>query len=562
MKKYIGLFLFSFLLISFINSQETPKVSKNGMVVSASRLASQVGVNIMKSGGNAIDAAVATGFALAVTYPQAGNIGGGGFLVAHLHDGRNITIDFRETAPSTSHRNMYLDENGDVVKDMSLYTHRAVSVPGSVAGLITTWRYYGSGNISLKQLLEPAIVLAKNGFSISNRFAQNLNDYKPLFEKDGGSREVFIRADKNLWQEGDFLIQKDLSKTLQRISKYELDGFYRSKTAELIVEEIKDGSGLITMEDLESYSPKLRPPINGTYKNYDIVSMGPPSSGGILLVQMLNMLENFELDSLELNSADYIHLLTEIERRAYADRAEHLGDTDYWDVPIKMLTSKKYALERVHNISMDKATPSSEVFAGDPTAYESPETTHYSVIDTDGNAVSVTTTLNRIFGSGKLVDGAGFLLNNEMDDFSSKPGSPNSFGLVGNKANAISPFKRPLSSMTPTIILKDDKPFIIIGSPGGSAIITTVLQVILHVVENNMNILEAISAPRTHSQWLPDVIMTEPETISDSVQNELESRGHKIIRRDYIGSVNGILIKGNGYCGGPDPRYENAAVGY
>lgn len=564
MKKYFGLFLFSFLLISFINAQETPQASKNGMVVSASQIASQVGIDIMQSGGNAIDAAVATGFVLAVTYPQAGNIGGGGFLVTHLADGRNITIDFRETAPSAAQRDMYLNENGNVIKNMSLKSHSASGVPGSVAGLITAWRFYGSGNISLKQLLKPAIKIAKDGFKISQRFANSLNDASSLFEKDKGANKVFIRADRKLWQSDDLLIQKDLAKTLQRIAKYDKDGFYAGKTAEYIIREMKTGNGLITLEDLESYSPKIRAPVNGTYKNYNIISMGPPSSGGILLVQMLNMLENFELDSLDFNSADYIHLLTEIERRAFADRAEHLGDSDYWEVPIKMLTSKYYAFERTRNISMQKATPSAEVFAGDPLAYESPETTHYSVIDKAGNAVSISTTINRKFGSGKLVDGAGFFLNNEMDDFSAKPGTPNSFGLVGNKANAISPYKRPLSSMTPTIILKDNKPFFIIGSPGGSKIITTVLQVILNIVEHNMTITDAVSAPRTHSQWLPDVIMTEPGSISDSVRIELESRGYKIrpYKLGYFGSANGILINGDGYHGGPDPRAENSAIGY
>jgi len=547
---------------AFIEAQENPYYAKNGMVVSASNLASQVGVDIMKSGGNAIDAAVATGFALAVTYPQAGNIGGGGFLVAHLSDGRDITIDFRETAPSAAHRNMYLDENGDVIKDMSLYTHRALGVPGSVAGLLTAWRLYGSWNISLKQLIKPAIKLAKNGFPISETFAQSLNDHRTLFEKDDGARKVFNRTNGSLWKEGDLLIQKDLSKTLQRIAKHEIDGFYRGKTAELIVDEMKKGNGLITFKDLELYNPKLRTPLLGTYKKHDIISMGPPSSGGILLVQMLNMVENFEIDSLDLNSADYIHLLTEIERRAYADRAEHLGDSDYWDVPIEMLISKNYALERTRNISMQNATPSTEIFAGDPLAYESPETTHYSVIDKKGNAVSVTTTLNTNFGSGILVDGAGFFLNNEMDDFSVKPGTPNYFGVIGNKANAIFPGKRPLSSMTPAIVLKDDKPFIIIGSPGGSRIITTVLQVILNIIVYDMDISEAVSAPRTHSQWLPDVIMIERNTIPDSVTMELETMGHKIIQRESIGSANGILIKENGYYGGPDSRRENSAIGY
>ena len=327
---------------------------------------------------------------------------------------------------------------------------------------------------------------------------------------------------------------------------------------------MKEGNGLITLKDLKSYSSKLRAPITGTYENYDIVSMGPPSSGGILLIQMLNMLEYFAIDSLKFNSADYIHLLTEIERRAYADRAEHLGDSDYWNVPTEMLTSKDYARERIRNISMHKASQSAEVFTGNATAYESRETTHYSIIDKDGNAVSVTTTLNTSFGSGILVEGAGFFLNNEMDDFSAKPGTPNIFGLIGNKANAISAYKRPLSSMTPTIVLKDNKPFIIVGSPGGSTIITTVLQIILNIIEHDMDITEAVAAPRVHSQWLPDVIMIEPETISDSVLKELESRGHKIIPYKWgnIGSANCILINEDGYYGGPDPRAENSAIGY
>jgi len=562
MKIFIKYIFLTYSFFAIINAQGNQYFAKNGMVVSASQLASQVGIDIMKSSGNAIDAAVATGFALAVTYPQAGNIGGGGFLVAHLADGQDITIDFRETAPLAASSDMYLDKNGNLIKDMSLYTHHAVGVPGSVAGLIAAWRYYGSGNISLKQLINPAIKLSKIGFPISDRFSQKLNNYKSLFEKDDGARQIFIRADDNPWQAGDLLIQKDLSKTLQQIAKYELDGFYNGKIAKLLVEEMSGGGGLITLKDLQSYSPKLRAPINGTYKNYNIVSMGPPSSGGILLIQMLNMLENFKLDTSEFNSADYIHLLTEVERRAYADRAEHLGDSDYWDVPIEILISKNYALERIHNIPMDKATPSPKVFAGDPLAYESPETTHYSVVDRDGNAVSVTTTLNRSFGSGILVDGAGFFLNNEMDDFSSKPGSPNSFGLVGNKANAISPYKRPLSSMTPTIVLKNNKPFIIIGSPGGSRIITTVLQVILNIIEYGMDIHKAVSMPRVHSQWLPDVIMSEPKAISDSVRKELEFRGHKIELKNNIGLANGILINKEGYYGGPDPRWENSATGY
>lgn len=554
-------FLIILILFSSIFAQ-TP--FQNGVVVSASRLASQVGVDIMKSGGNAIDAAVATGFALAVTYPQAGNIGGGGFLVAHLADGRDITIDYREAAPITAHRDMYLDENGNVINDMSLRSHRAAGVPGSVAGLLTAWRYYGSGNILLKQLLQHAIGLANNGFIITEKFAKSLNNSKSLFEKDNGASKIFTRSDNQDWQAGDLLVQKDLARTLQRITKYDIDGFYNGKTAELITNEMKNGGGLITKTDLESYNPKLRAPITDSYNDYGIISMGPPSSGGILLVQMLNMLENFDLNSFEFNDADYIHLLTEIERRAYADRAEHLGDDDYYNVPTDMLTSKDYAKDRAQDISSQNATPSTEVFAGNPLSYESRETTHYSVIDKDGNAVSVTTTLNTGFGSGIVVDGAGFLLNNEMDDFSVKPGTPNIYGLVGSAANAIYPSKRPLSSMTPTIVTRNNKPFIIIGSPGGSTIITTVLQVVLNVIEYEMNITDAVSAPRFHSQWLPDIIMVEPNTISDEIKFELESRRHTIepYRWGYIGSANGILIDGGNFYGGADTRHENAVVGY
>ena len=553
------------ILVILINCVFAQTSFKNGVVVSASRLASQAGVDIMKMGGNAVDAAVATGFVLAVTYPQAGNIGGGGFLVAHLADGRDITIDYRETAPITANRDMFLDKSNTVIDNMSLRSLRAAGVPGSVAGMLTAWRYYGSGNISLKQLISPAIAFAKNGFTITERFAQNLNNSKSLFMRDSGSSKIFIRSDNRPWESGDLLIQTDLAKTLQRIVKHDLDGFYSGKTAELIANEMEQGNGLISKPDLESYSPKLRAPITGSYNNYDVISMGPPSSGGILLTQMLNLLEHFALDNLNLNDADYIHLLTEIERRAYADRAEHLGDSDYWDVPLEMLTSKEYAQVRTSEISLQSATPSVDVFAGNPSVYESRETTHYSVIDKFGNAVSVTTTLNTGFGSGIVVDGAGFLLNNEMDDFSVKPGTPNVYGLVGSSANAIYPNKRPLSSMTPTIVLKDGAPFIIIGSPGGSTIITTVMQVILNVIEHNMNIADAVAAPRFHSQWLPDEIMVEPNTISDSVKQNLETRGHTIVpyRWGYIGSANGILIVDDLlYYGGADPRHENFSIGY
>ncbi len=558
-------YLFAIIVsTSFLFTQTDKNFAKNGMVVSASELASQVGVEIMKNGGNAIDAAVATGFALAVTYPQAGNIGGGGFLVAHLADGRNISIDFRETAPKNADRDMFLDRNGNVIKDMSLYTHRASGVPGSVAGLIEAWKKFGSGKITPRQLLEPAIILAEKGFTISERFAATLNNYRNLFEQDQGAAAIFIRQDQKSWEEGDLLVQKDLAKTLRHIAEYGINGFYSGETAKLIVEEMNRHNGLITIADLQNYRPIIRNIAKGTYKGSDIISMGPPSSGGILLIQMLNMLENFSIDSLSFNSPEYIHLLTEIERLAYADRAEHLGDSDYWPVPFEMLTSKEYAKARAEKISLEKATPSGEVFAGKQTTYESMETTHYSVVDKDLNAVSITTTINTSFGSGKVVDGAGFFLNNEMDDFSAKPGVPNIFGLIGNEANAIAPNKRPLSSMTPTVLLKNNKPFLILGSPGGSTIITTVLQVILNIIEHDMNISKAVSSPRTHSQWLPDQITIEKDALSAEVIAALENKGHiiKLDKDGKIGSANCILIENGKFFGGADSRSENSVVGY
>jgi len=374
--------------------------------------------------------------------------------------------------------------------------------------------------------------------------------------------KIFIRGDRKPWKAGDRFIQKDLARTLKRIAREGRDGFYTGKTADLIIAEMNRGIGLITHEDLLKYESKYRDPMIGSFKEYEIISMGLPSSGGTILIEMLNMLENFSLSELGWNSSEYIHLLTEVERRAYADRAEHLGDADFWTPPLSMLTSKKYAIDRMKDFYADKATSSTVIFAGDPSDYESPETTHYSVIDKDGNAVSVTTTINLGYGGGFLIEGAGFFLNNEMDDFSVKPWVPNAFGLVGNAANAIQPGKRPLSSMTPTIVLKNKEPFIILGSPGGSRIITAVLQTILNVTVHNMNIQEAVSAPRVHSQWLPDVIMAESYSIIKDVEKSLINKGHKIFPYKNIGDVNAILINEDGYFGGTDIRGENTAIGY
>lgn len=545
-------------------SHAEPEYAKNGMVVSASRLASDAGVNILKKGGNAIDAAVATGFTLAVTHPQAGNIGGGGFLVAHMAYGESFSLDFREMAPSMAHRDMYLDDSSNVVPGLSLYSHLAAGTPGSVDGLLRIWRDHGSGNISLRQLLLPAIQLAERGFSISYGFARVLNIFHDFFINDDGAKAVFIKKNGEPWRAGDKLVQRDLARTLKLISRKGRAGFYEGKTAQLIKREMAEGNGFITKDDLDNYRSVYRTVVTGNFKDLDIVSMGPPSSGGVLLIQMLNMLEQYPLDTLGWNSSDYIHLLTEIERRAYADRAEHMGDPDFWEVPVSMLVSKEYAFERIQNISMEKATKSSVVKAGDPLAYESRETTHYSVIDKNGNAVSVTTTLNTGFGCGVLVEGAGFFLNNEMDDFSAKPGTPNIFGLIGNEANAIQPYKRPLSSMTPTIVLKNGEPFLIIGTPGGSTIITTVMQIILNVAIHGMDIQEAVSVPRVHSQWLPDAIIVEQRSLSKDVEQNLINRGHTIrpYRWSTIGQANGIMIGEKGFYGGADPRGENATEGY
>lgn len=557
------LFFISLLQISFA-ANSNPVFGKNGMVVSTSRQASEAGIKILKKGGNAVDAAVAVGFALAVTSSGNGNIGGGGFMVAAMADGEIFTIDHREKAPAAAHRDLFLNDSGNVVPGMSLFSRAASGVPGTVDGLIRALEDYGSGNISLQQALAPAIKLADKGFYLSYYEARRFNNYKEFFERNDAAAEIFNRKDGKPWKKGDKFVQSDLSKTLKRIAKYGRDGFYTGPVADLIVEEMERGNGLITHEDLENYTSVYRDPVQGDYKGHKIVSMGPPSSGGALLVNMMNMLEHYPVDSLGWNSSDYIHVITEVERRAYADRAEHMGDPDFWDVPVEMLTSKDYAAHRITDISLENATPSESVSASGAPGYESRETTHYSVVDQWGNAVSVTTTINLSYGGGHLVKGAGFFLNNEMDDFSSKPGVPNAFGLVGNEANAIQPGKRPLSSMTPTIVLKDGKPFMVIGSPGGSTIITTTMQAILNVVEHGMDIKEAVASSRFHSQWLPDVIMTEPRGLSKDVIKNLEAKGHTLVpyKWGYIGEANGILITEDGFYGGGDSRGETSAVGY
>ena len=563
-KNYIRICCLVIIFQNFIiGAASNPEYGQNGMVVSTSYQASQAGIEILKKGGNAIDAAVAVGFALAVTSSGNGNIGGGGFLVAAFSDGTSISLDHREKAPLNAHPKMFLNDSGSVIPGMSLFSRASSGVPGTVDGLIRALEDHGSGKISLREVLNPAIHLAERGFKLSYFEANRLNAYKDFFKRNKAASKIFIRIDGKPWEKGQKLIQKDLAKTLKRIARYGRDGFYSGPVAQLIVEEMKRGNGLITKEDLMNYESRYRDPVLGTYKGHDIISMGPPSSGGALLINMLNMLENYPMDTLGFNSSNYIHLMTEVQRRAYADRAEHMGDPDFWDVPISMLTSKSYAKKRIKNIDLNKATLSNTISASKKEIYESTETTHYSVVDRWGNAVSVTTTINLNYGNGCVVDGAGFFLNNEMDDFSSKPGIPNAFGLIGNEANSVEPNKRPLSSMTPTIVLKDDKPFLVIGSPGGSTIITTTLQTILNVVDHGMDIKEAVCAPRFHSQWLPDVVQYEPKSLIKDIKKALEKKGHKLVKRGgYIGEVNGIMILEQGYFGGGDCRGETSAIGY
>ena len=558
------------LLIYYSNLscvRKTPVFGENGMVVSTSRHASQVGIDILKDGGNGVDAAVGVGFALAVTSSSNGNIGGGGFMIARFSDGQTFTLDYREMAPIKAERNMYLDESGNIIKGKSRSTHFASGVPGSVDGLLKAWEDHGSGNISIERLLSPSIKLAKKGFDLSNYEADRFNKNKDRLSKHPETKRIFARDDRE-WKSGDIFYQSDLAETLERIMKNGRDGFYKGKTADLIVEEMKNVGGWITHKDLENYTSKYRDPIKGSFQDYDIISMGPPSSGGILLIHMLNMFDeimnNPENSSIDLsyNSLDYIHILTEIERRAYADRAEHLADADFWDVPEKMLLSKFYAKERVSSININEATLSTDISYGNSYINQSEETTHYSIVDKEGNAVSVTTTINSGYGNGITITGAGFLMNNEMDDFSSKPGEPNMFGLLGNEANAIEPKKRPLSSMTPTIVLKDDKPFLILGTPGGSTIITTVLQNFLNVVIHGMDIQQAVSSPRVHSQWMPDMVFHEKGGLSKSLIRKLSERGHDVKLRGNIGEANGIMINDQGFWGGPDSRGENTAIGY
>lgn len=528
-----------------------PVYGKNGMVASEQGLATQVGLDILKQGGNAIDAAVAVGFALAVVLPNAGNIGGGGFMV--LHDdktGKDVAIDFREIAPAKASRDMYLDNQGNVIDGKSLFTHDASGVPGTVAGMEYALKKWGT--MPLSKVLEPAIKLADKGFIVSDVLAQTLKEEKSTLGKWSASKASFFKNGEPL-KSGDLLVQKDLAKSLRLIAKQGAKAFYQGEIATKIAKEMQSHGGTMTLEDLKAYKVVERQPIIGDYRGYKVVTMPPPSSGGVHLIEILNMLEHYPIKEDGVNSAKNIHHMAESMKLAYADRSEYLGDPDFVKIPVTGLTSKAYANELVKTIDDNKARLSSNIKPGKPQPYESDQTTHFSVMDKAGNAVAVTYTLNLNFGSGIVVEGTGILLNNEMDDFSVKPGVPNAFGLVGGTANAIEAKKRPLSSMTPTIVMKNNKPWLVTGSPGGARIITTVLQSVVNTIDHEMNPAEAIITPRVHHQWLPDELRVE-EGISPDTIKLLQEKGHKVVTKAPMGRIQIIQADDSGFYGYSDPR--------
>ena len=571
----------SFLL--FLNITSLPALAGNmvqpthapkGMVSSVHREASQAGVEIMKQGGNAVDAAVAVGFALEVVYPDAGNIGGGGFMLFRRADGEVHFVDYREKAPAKATANMYLDKNGEVIQDMSTLGYKAIAVPGSVAGMVYAQKHWGK--LTLQQVLEPAIRLARDGFALDYDDARQLHNSG--LEKFPESRRIFQR-DGNYYQPGEVFKQPELAKTLERIAANP-DDFYHGALARELAAAMQKAGGLITTEDLASYEVKERQPIRGTYRGYDIISAPPPSAGGVALVESLNILEGYNLAKDGNRSAESIHLTAEAFERAYFDRAEFMGDPDFSKIPVSQLIDKRYADAWRETIVIRRATPAADLkrpavfnqldqYAKDhpqsKPIKESENTTHYSVVDEDGNAVAVTTTLNGSFGSKVTAEGLGFLMNNEMDDFSSKPGTPNMYGLIQGPANAIGPGKRPLSAMTPTIVLKDGKLFLVLGTPGGSTITTNVANLLMGVVDYGLNIQQTVNAPRFHNQWLPDEILLEPIGFSPDTVGILQGMGHKVnVRKTFWGDAECIAIdpKTGERLGASDGRNEGRAVGY
>lgn len=528
------------------------------MVVTAHPEATRVGVEILRSGGTAMDAAIAVQFALAVVYPGAGNIGGGGFMVVRKADGATATLDFREKAPALATHDMFLDSTGQVIDKLSTRGHLAAGVPGVVAGMAQAYERYGT--LPFATLVQPAVELARNGFTLTDMEAEKFNGIRAEVERYSTTSPWI--AEHTVWKKGDTVVIEDLARTLERIRDNGRDGFYTGATADSIVMEMQRGKGLISYDDLRNYEAVWRAPVVGTYKGYKVISMGPPSSGGIALLQLLQSVEPYPLSEEGWNLPRTVHTMTEAERRVYADRAAHLGDPDFYTVPQEQLLRHSYNLQRMSDVSLDKATPSTDIRAGTVTVQESEETTHFSIVDKWGNAVSVTTTLNSSFGSTVVVGGAGFLLNNEMDDFSVKPGVPNMYGLVGGEANAVQPGKRMLSSMTPTIVEKDGKLFMVVGTPGGSTIITSVFQTLLNVTEHGMTMQEAVDAKKFHHQWLPDILYYEEGAFTPETIQSLQVMGHNLQQREPIGRVEAILVHPDGLLeGAADPRGDDTAMG-
>ncbi len=564
MKFYLFLILSALITSNALYSQSTIKPlveSKKGMVVTTHPLATEIGLSILKKGGNAIDAAIAVNFALAVCHPSAGNIGGGGFLVYRNANGKIIALDYREKAPLASSKDMYLDASGNVIPEKSSIGVFSVGVPGTVAGMEEMYRKFGS--LPWKELIQPAIDIARQGHVLTFREARGLNTNKLDFINENKGNSYLINPNHMDWKKDDILIQEDLANTLERILRDKSKGFYQGKTAELIISEMKRLNGIISQKDLDTYKPIWRKPIVQSYKNFQIIGMPPPSSGGIALAQLMGMVKKNPLSNWGASSDSTVQLMIEAERRVFADRAKWLGDPDFIKVPVKPLLDTSYIKSRISSIDFTKATLSSDISAGQFPGYESPETTHYSIIDTEGNAVSITTTLNNSFGSKVFVGGAGFLLNDEMDDFSAKAGAPNIYGLIGSKANEIQPMKRMLSSMTPTIITEKGQLKMVVGTPGGSTIITTVFQVILNALEFGMNMQQAVEYPRFHQQWKTEPTRIEPNRLSAIQLERLKQKGYEFSDSASIGLVDGILVLPSGKLqGGADSRGDDTALGH
>ena len=556
-KYLISALVFFTVLLPVPAEALSPAAGRNGMVASSEPLASQAGVEILRMGGNAVDAAVAVGFAMAVTFPQAGNLGGGGFMTIRMANGSAVVVDYREQAPAAASRNMYQDAQGNLIPGSSTVGARAAGVPGTVMGLALAEQKYGK--LGLAGVMAPAIRMARNGFPVGYALAQELRSEHALLEKFEASRHIFLN-DGHLYEPGAILRQPDLARTLADIARRGPSAFYRGTAAKALVETMRKYDGVISAQDLERYEAKVRPPLVGHFRGFEILSPPPPSAGGTMLIEMLNVLEPLDLGTP--NSYASIHLIAETMRRAYADRAAYLGDADFSSVPVAGLTSPRYAVQLREQIL--QSSPDSPVLPGQPQPFESGATTHFSVVDAEGNAVSNTYTLNGWFGCGVTVEGAGFLLNNEMDDFAAKPGAPNMFGLVQSEANAIAPRKRPLSSMTPTIVSRDGKVRLVLGSPGGGTIPNTVLQVLLNVLVYKMDALQAVTSPRFHDQWIPDRLVFEPVGFSADTLDKLQQAGYPVGFRDNIGDCEAIEIHpDSGWrFGASDPRAEGKAVGY